>query len=294
MILWMLILMVSLMASVRMIWILFSRRTDRLHLLSYCFAPVLACLMAGQLGIFILFGITLFLYLHRSRPILAGAALLLCAVKPHLFLPFAIGLLAWTLHRKAYKVLAGFVVALAASSMLTWALDTHAWAQYTHMMKTGGVEQDFVPTLSLIFRVLIDRHSMWLQFIPAALGSLWALWYFWRQSNRWQWLDQGLLLLIVSVACAPYAWFSDEAVLLPAILAALYRAEDANRPLWPFGIIAGAGMLEVISGVQMTTGFYLWTVPAWLAWYLYATAGMRHSSEKITADEGVSAGQLQL
>jgi hypothetical protein len=61
MILWMLILMVSLMASVRMIWILFSRRTDRLHLLSYCFAPVLACLMAGQLGIFILFGITLFL-----------------------------------------------------------------------------------------------------------------------------------------------------------------------------------------------------------------------------------------
>jgi hypothetical protein len=27
----------------------------------------------------------------------------------------------------------------------------------------------------------------------------------------------------------------------------------------------------VLAGVTMTSGFYAWTAPAWLAWYLFAT-----------------------
>jgi len=289
MIVWMLLLMASLMASVRMIWILFGRRADRLHLLSYCFAPVLACLMAGQVGLFLLLGIALFFYLHQSKPVLAGAALLLCAIKPHLFLPFVLVLLAWILTRRAYRILAGATVALLASSALSLYFDPQAFSQYLHMMQTGGVEQEFIPTLSVVFRIIIDRNSMWPQFIPTVACSSWALSYFWTRRKRWNWLNQGLLILIVSVACAPYAWFSDEAALLPAVLAALYRAEDSRRPIWPFGIIAGVSLLEVISGVRMTTGFYIWTVPAWLIWYLYAAAGHRaqpvgsESGEKIAA-----------
>jgi hypothetical protein len=84
-------------------------------------------------------------------------------------------------------------------------------------------------------------------------------------------MDQGLLLLLVSVLCAPYAWFSDEAVLLPAVLAGIYRADDSGRSLLPFGFIAGVALIEVFAEIPMTSLFYLWTVPAWLAWYLYAT-----------------------
>lgn len=291
MILWMLILMGSLMASVRMIWILFGRRNDRLHLLSYCFAPILACLMAGQVGLFILLGITLFLYIHKTRPVLAGSALLFCAIKPHLFLLFAVAFLAWVLHQRAYRVLAGALLALLASSALSLYFDPHAFSHYLQMMRTGGVEQEFIPTLSLIFRILIDRRLMWLQFVPAVVGGIWALWYFRTRSDEWDWMNQGLLLLVVSVACAPYAWLTDEAALLPAVLAALYRAEDTAKPLWPFGVIAGAGMLEVISGVQMTTGFYIWTMPAWLAWYLYATRGRQSESTATKPSEKVNLNE---
>ena len=51
------------------------------------------CLQAGQISIVFLFGVVLFLLFYESRPWLAGAALVPCALKPHLFLPFAIVLL---------------------------------------------------------------------------------------------------------------------------------------------------------------------------------------------------------
>jgi hypothetical protein len=274
---WMIALLASLMASIRMIWILHGRRTDRLHLLGYCFAPVLACLMAGQLGIFLLLGTVLFLYFHASRPALAGASLLLCSAKPHLFLPLGLVLLLWVFVQKRYRILAGFCAALLASGALALCFDPQVWPQYLHGMRAAAIMDEFIPTLGGFLRLLLDRNAVWLQFLPEAAACLWALWYFWTRRNRWRWTDQGLLLLLVSVLCAPYAWFSDEAVLLPAVLAGIYRADDAGRSLLPFGIAAGAAILEVFAKIQMTSGLYVWTVPAWLAWYLYAS---RSTKEK--------------
>jgi hypothetical protein len=269
-ILWLLVLMICLLASIRMLWILHGCPNNRVHLLGYLFAPVLACLMAGQFGIFLLFGITLFLRYYQSRPFLAGSAMLLCALKPHLFLPFGIVLLAWILCQKAYRILAGVLAALLASCTLSYCVDSHAWSQYAQMMRTAEIQYLFIPNLSVVFRLLVHRDSVWLQFLPAVAGSAWALYYFWTRRARWSWTSHGLLLLIVSVACAPYAWFTDEAVLLPAVLAAVYRADELDLSLLPFGLLSGAALIEVLTSVQITTPFYLWTVPAWLAWYLYA------------------------
>jgi hypothetical protein len=268
---WMIALLASLVASIRMLWIMHGRRPDRLHLLGYCFAPVIACLMASQLGIFLLFGVVLFLFFYRSRPVLAGAALLLCAAKPHLVLPFGLVLLLWVFVQKRYRVLAGFCAALLASCTLALFFDPHAWSQYLGGMRAAGVLDEFVPTLSGFLRLFLHRDANWLQFLPEAAACLWALWYFWTRRSRWNWMDQGLLLLIVSVLCAPYAWLTDEAILLPAVLVGIYRADDSGRSLLPFGFIAGAAMIEVFAKIPLTSGFYVWTVPAWLAWYLYAT-----------------------
>ena len=83
---------------------------------------------------------------------------------------------------------------------------------------------------------------------------------------------------------APYAWFTDEAVLLPAILFGLYRASDAGRSLLSFGCIAGVALVEVVAGVPLNSGFYLWTAPAWLLWYLSVP------SERIAVPSGPDAG----
>jgi hypothetical protein len=266
-----LVLLICLSVSIWMIWLLNGRPDSRLHLLGYAFAPVLACLMAGQLGIFLLTGLVLFLYFHHSRPFLAGAALLPCALKPHLFLPFALALLLWVVARHAFAVLAGFCAALLASCALSLCFDRHVWSQYSQMMRSTGVLHAWVPTLSVSFRFLIDRDAVWLQLLPEAAACIWALWYFWTRRTRWSWMDQGLLLLLVSAMCTPYGWFFDETMLLPAVLAGLYRAVDGRRSVWPLALFGGVAFVEIMAYVQITTPYYLWTTPAWFAWYLYAT-----------------------
>jgi hypothetical protein len=267
----MLALLACLVASIRMLWTLQGRPSDRLHLLGYCFAPVMECMMAGQFGLFLLLGIVLFLYFHKSQPFLAGAALLLCATKPHLFLPFGVVLLLWIILQKQYHILAGFCVALLASCTLVFAFDPAAWPHYSQMLRTSEIMSEIVPTLSEFFRLLVNRDAIWLQFLPSTLACIWALWYFWTQRRHWSWMDQGLLLLLISVLCSPYAMLPDECMLLPAVLTGIYKADSSGRSLLPFGCMAGIAMLEVFARIPMTSAYYLWTTPAWLAWYLYAT-----------------------
>lgn len=287
-ILWLLVLAASLVASINLLWRLHGCPANRLRLLGYLFAPVLACLMAGQIGIFLLLGVVLFLYYHQSRPFLAGAALLLCAIKPHLFLPFGIVLLVWAVSRRSYRILAGAGAALAASCALSFCFDLHAWSQYARMMSSvEEVQQDFVPTLSMALRMLVDHSALWPQFVPVTVSCVWALWYFWTRRARWKWMEQGLLLLLVSEMFSPYAWFTDEAMVLPAILAAVYRTDEAGGSLLLFGLIAGAALIEVLTGVQITSPFYLWTTPAWLAWYLFATRKKGTQAVSIGGDAAI-------
>jgi hypothetical protein len=272
-VLWFVAFIACLMESVRLLWKLHGRPDNRMHLLCYLFAPVFVCMMAGQLGAFLLLGVVLFLYFHESRPFLAGAGLLLCTVKPHLFLPFGIVLLAWALNRKAFRVLVGIAVALAASCALSLFLDVHAWSEYSSMMRSNaGIQRDFVPTLSVLLRLSIDRNAVWLQYVPAAAACVWALWYFWTRRAIWNWLHHGMLLLLVSELCAPHAWFTDEVMVLPAILAGLYSAKNSTRLLLLFGLMTGGALLEFLAGVKLVSPYYLWTAPAWLAWYLLARA----------------------
>jgi len=267
---WSLLLVLSLMTSIRMIWKLMGKPPGRLHLAGYFFPPALECLTVGQVGIFLLLGFTSFLYFRKTKPFLAGASLMLCLLKPHMFLPLSVVLLMWCLRERAHRVLAGFGTALLASALLTWRIDPLAWGQYAQMMRTVDVLNEPLPTVSLLFRVAIDVGWAWLQFVPAAIAAVWAAWYFRRQRD-WSWTNQGLLVLTVSVMVAPYGFITDEAVVLPAILFGLYSLEKKGRSLAPYVIVVLPALVEVLAGVGVNTFWYVWTAPAWFGFYLYAT-----------------------
>ena len=281
-ILWSIALLSSTALSLWIVWMLNGRPDSRLHLLGFLFAPLVVCQMAGQIGDFLLLGVAIFLLLHRSRPFLAGAALLPCAWKPHLFLPMAIVLVLWVLLHRAYWILAGFLVTLLATSTLTVAMDHQVWTQYARMMGTTGVLTAFVPTLSSVLKFLIDVHASWLQYVPEGLACVWGCWYFWTRRERWQWTEQGMLLLLISVMCTPYAWVTDEAVLLPAVLAGLYRVTRAGRSPLLLWVLCGVALVEALAVVRIDSIYYLWTTPAWLGWYLYATRSKIGEAEPAT------------
>ena len=267
---WMLLSIACMLASVRLVWLLEGRPESRYHLIGVFFPPALRCLMAGQLGIFFLLEIALFLYLQEKRPYWAGAALVFLALKPHLFLVCFLVLLLWSIARRQLRVLAGFFTALGVSCALTLALDRHVWAQYGQMMHSSGIMNDFMPTLGAWMRFLINRNARWIEFLPEAAGCIWAVWYFWTRRDRWLWQDHGLLVMVVSLAVSPYSWYTDQALLLPALALGLHESEKSLRSLALFAAIAGAGLVAMLIDIQLTSAFFVWTAPGWLAWYAYA------------------------
>jgi hypothetical protein len=252
------------------IWALHGRPASRLHLFGFLFAPLLACFMAGQLGVFFLLGLALFLSWHETQPFWAGAALLPMTLKPHLFLPIALVLLAWIVLRRRPRIVVGLLAAMATSFALVLAFDPHLWAQYLAMMHAGLMHDRFAPTLSAYLREDFAPRVVWLEYLPTAVACVWAVFYFWSRRARWEWTLHGLLVVLIGVLCAPYAWLTDEAVLLPAVLAGVYRARATDRSVVPIALVSAVALVELYANVRITAWYYTWTTPAWLAWWLYA------------------------
>lgn len=273
--LWTLLQLGCLVASVRMVWIMHGRPKNQLHWLGYSFAPALVCLLSGQVSIFVLFGLVLFLRWHRSRPILAGVSLWLCLLKPHLFLPFGIVMIVWVVITRSYRVFWGTAVALGVSTAIVLILDPLVWVHYWRMMSTLRIDRLPIPCLSIMLRRGLSPSTTWLQYLPLGLGCVWALSYFQRHGDDWDWFEHGSLLTLVSVLVAPYTWLMDQAILIPALLHAAYITRSRSI----VAILALASAVIEISALRgmllLRSEFYLWTTPAWLVLYLFATRRRR-------------------
>jgi Glycosyltransferase family 87 len=251
--------------------------------LVFLFAPTIAVFRIAQTSPFLLLGFSLFLYLHRRRPFLAGASLLFMAIKPHLFLVFWAVLLADSIYRRRLLVFAGLAAALAAGTTFAMYFNTHIWQHYVAMLRGSDLDSEFFPTTSMMFRLLIDSGAIWLLFIPSAVAIVWGLWYYIRNRRVWHWGTHGMLLMLVTVMVSPYSWFPDEIVLLPALAFAItfpYRRALSLEILVVINVVA---ILVLMAGNRSIVSMaYLWTPSAWLAWFLYATNGFRIQSGNLT------------
>ena len=170
-ILWSLLLLTCLLVSIRILHKLHGSPPTRIHWLGFAFTPAIICFTMGQTTLLALLGLVLFLRFHRCHPFNAGAALWLCALKPHLFLPFAAVLAAWIVLTRAWKLLAGFAVALAFTSALATLIDPSSWTDYARLMRSPSVENQFIPCLAGALRHWLRPHSVWIA-IPSRLSRL--------------------------------------------------------------------------------------------------------------------------
>jgi hypothetical protein len=287
-ILWSLLLLAGLILSVHLLWRMHGRPKNKLHLLAYTFGPALSCILSGQTAIFALAGLVLFLRLQQRHQFAAGLSLWLCALKPHLFLPVGAVLLIWIVATRAYRLFAGSVAALAFSSWVAWHFDPTIWTQYSQMMHSAGLEHEFIPCFGVALRFAIRPAAMWLQYVPAALASAWAIRFYWRHRAAWDWQTHGALLMMVSILCSPYAWMTDQALLIPAILVGVYRATSRAQLYVP---ALASAFIEIVPllGRGMHSALYLCTPPLLLAWYLYVSAKARAATAE---DAGVQYDPL--
>jgi hypothetical protein len=279
--LWSVALLASLLTSVYWLWQLYGMPNNKRHWLGAAFAPAIVCLLIGQTSLLVLFGYVSFLRLHRSHPFTAGASLWLCALKPHLFLAIGTVMLAWVLVSRSYRVIAGAASTLLSSSLVASIIDPSVWSQYTAMMRASGINQEVIPCVSIVLRQAISPNSVALQYLPAVIGCAWALNYYWTKRRTWNWIQDSGPVSLVSILAAPYAWITDQALAIPALVAGAIRTRSQILLV----ILAAASIViegELINGIMLSSNLYLWTAPAWLAWYLLATlTPMRSQNQSI-------------
>jgi hypothetical protein len=200
------------------------------------------------------------------------------AVKPHLFLIFWAILLVDCIYRRRFLIFAGGASALAAATAFAMCFDPHVWSHYFTMLRGYKIQQGFLPTASMLFRMLIDVRQFWLLFVPSAFAVLWALWYYRRHRQDWDWRIHGMLLMLVTVFVSPYGFFSDEIVLLPAIMFALTPPERPRLSGWILMAINTAALYLVLAHhAALSSRDFIWTPLAWLVWFLYTTRGFKRS-----------------
>lgn len=247
--------------------------------LALLFAPAIACIGSGQSSPFLLLGFALFLYFHRRRPFVAGASLLLMAIKPHLFLAFWPVLFLDCILRRRLIILAGGAAALISATAFSLCLDRHIWSHYFAAFRATPLHHQFFPTLSGAIRVLAGfQSSYWLLLTPSAVAIVWSLVYYARNRQAWDWTSHGMLLMLVTVLASPYGWFPDEIVLLPAIIFALNLPRKHAYAGWALlAINAVAALVYTAFEASLRSPFLIWTPAAWLLWFLYATRKPRPS-----------------
>jgi len=288
-ILWIAISMGSLLLVLRMCWRMYGRAdlSKNVFLLAgYTFAPIAACLVAGQMGILLLLGLTLFLWLESDYPVLAGAALLLPFAKPHLLSLFWVALLFWIVWRRQYRVAIGLAMALLAATGAALAFDPSVFRQYIEMLDQAAIGSEFIPALSGVVRLLFFRRFFWMQFVPMAVGFAWCIRFCYVNRHHWDWRDHGLAVMVVSVLTTPYSWMTDEVVLLPAMLQAVVAiATSKNKMTWKtrtivtlFAFLNALVLLILAAKVPFSTGIYFWSSLVWFSFYVYSRRyTVRHS-----------------
>jgi len=287
-ILWTLLLLACLLVSIRILHELYGSPPSRIHWLGFAFTPAIICITMGQTSLLALLGLVLFLRFYRLHPFNAGVALWLCALKPHLLLPFAAVLALWIVLTRAWKLLAGFASALAFTSVLATFIDPSAWHDYFRLMRSPSVENQFIPCLAGALRHWLRPHAVWLQYLPVALACLWALAYFWRRRQHWDWLSNSSPLILVSLLAAPYLWLYDQCLAIPALLSGAYSTRSRS-------VLAVLAFLILTTDVEIcfvkvSSTLFLWTIPAWFLWYLIARAtAAKHPSSAASATPIASA-----
>jgi len=285
--LWTAVSLGSLLVAMRLCWKMYAAGSvprNLFVLIGYTFAPVPACLVAGQMGLVLLLGVVLFLWWEKDRPFLAGVVLVLPFAKPHLLSLFWFALLIWMIIRKKGRVALGFCVAITAAIAISLLLDPSVFRHYREMLHRAAISYEFIPALSGVLRLLFFRRFFWAQFMPLALGLVWSMWFLFRNRNDWDWQTHGPALLIVSILTTPYAWLTDEVVLLPAILqaAALVYQRRSNIKasgrlvLLAFAFLDGLLLLLLRFKIPFSTGVYFWSSLVWFSWYVYASRVHRY------------------
>jgi len=235
------------------------------------FMPVYLVLQAGQIGPLLVLGASLACAHSGLRPLLAGAALVLVSVKPHLAYLVWVALVVDTVSTRRWKLLGGGIAVGVLFAALPLLFVPHVYWDYLNAMREHPPAQWVSLTLGTLLRLAFGEGRFGLQFLPMLLGLGWFAAYWWPRRSSWNWEAELPKLLFVSFLTSPYgAWHFDLVLLLIPVL---HRVKSlAAAPLTSEVVacwVAYAAMNLAMLGINLGGGYsywYGWVAPLLLVW----------------------------
>jgi hypothetical protein len=242
-------------------------------IIALSFVPTLIVLRMGQIGPILLLGIVGFLeFERRGWDWLAGAALMLPAIKPQLVYLFGLAVVLWAVDRRRWRVLLGGGLTGLAALAIATAFNPHVLEQYRYAL-ANPPSVNVTPTIGALLRLAFGAEYTWLQFLPTVVGMIWFPFYWLRHRRTWSWGEQAPILLFASFLTTAYgAWVFDLVVLLlPLLQAAVWVTADAQRRQVVFAVGTFAVIDAVALGMNLlgvTYPAFIWMAPTLLMVYL--------------------------
>jgi len=277
-VLWLGLLFASVVGAALLLWRLAGGTRDRVWVpvaAALTFAPTWFLLVGGQIVAVALVGVVGFLAaLRANRPVLAGACVALTAIKPHLFVPLAIGLLIDAIRcRDGRRILLGGIIVAAAASLVATLPNADVWRQYVAATTGVGSEQhksltDWVnPTIGAWVRALLPGRPFWVQWVPTLAAAMAFGIHWWRRGSLERWCGVMPWVIPLGLLTAPYgSWMCDQVLLLVpliVLLARLTASPATHRRLWPIAVIFAICNVGSIVMMVSKVGqeYYVWFAP---------------------------------
>lgn len=246
--------------------------------LALTFVPTVFLIGNAQLTAIVLFGVAGFAAAIRAeRPVLAGAALALCATKPHLFVPLGVWIIACACRSEwGRRVLLGSFAAGVLLCVPPTIAAPHVWSDYVAAV-TGPPDGHIrplsewkPPLIGWWMRQAVPGTPFWLQWTPmlAAAGVIAG----WCAKNHTRFTPSESLVQLswlvgLSLLAAPYgAWSYDLVLLLVPVLAVGSQISDRRAMgLGVSGLVCvnAAALTMMLNGVS--SEWYVWFAPCVLA-----------------------------
>jgi len=231
-------------------------------LIAFTFYPVLICIKFAQLSSIVLLGLAGFLYFeNRRRPVLAGAALSLTLLKPHLVFLIWLAMIINIKRPEVKRMLASAAVVVLISTGIALVHDAHVTNEYLSLM-TSSYWQMFPSGIAgAVRRAFGERNRYWLQFVPPVLGVMWFCGYWWKCRHNWSWIEQMPVVVTASVLTTAYGWLFDQTLLAIPIIAimAKYGRNFGAMPRSAFLLYTTLNIFLIVAAVANS----LWaSVPA--------------------------------
>jgi hypothetical protein len=269
---------------------------ERALLAILCVYYAIPCLFSGQLGLWMVLGLALSLWLlKRGKDLLAGISAVVLLLKPWLVWIPVLALALLVISRRRWKVVIGFFSVSAALIFATWIVFPNCFSSFLHVnfreALGGGIEGDLVyfwplatPTDFFTYVLKVSLSSVGKIFLWAfwiILGIALAVWaiVLWKRGNL---KDEALVgvAALLGVMLSPYVRYYDY-ILLIIWIAAFSGMEWKCLPRW--GRTGLAVSMVLALAVLYGTHPEPWVILSLLMLYcgtLFALSSLTFSNKK--------------